>query len=163
MAIRPKKQTSSNRGETGGGAPRGGSSRAIRPGGGDKPGSRTTKVSSSVTVKAKSGAPAKKSMLSGAEQARAQNARVLAKTSKTEAKANARGLKAANAPKKVKMDNVSKTATRVFGQITTAGKPKMVKVGSKKQARLTAKETWAKNYEAKSDAKFDAQMKKYKK
>jgi hypothetical protein len=125
---------------------------------GDKPGSRSVKVSSSVTVRAKKGSPLKPSP--GAEQARAQNARVLSKTTKAEAKANARGLKGANAPAKaktVKMDNISKTATRIFGQTTTKGKPKSVKVGSKKEARLTAKETWAKNFEAKSDAKYEAQ------
>jgi hypothetical protein len=63
---------------------------------------------------------------------------------------------------KVSMKNVSKTATRIFGVPTTAGKPKMVVPGSKKAAKLQAKSDWSDRYEAKANAKFNAQMKKAK-
>jgi hypothetical protein len=100
--------------------------------------------------------------LKGAADARIQNARLSATPSKSEAKANQRGLKAANEVKKVPMENVSKTATRIFGVPTTAGKPKMVAPGSKKAAKLKAKSEWSDAYEKKVDAKFNAQMEKEK-
>lgn len=161
MAMKKPSKKFDNPLNTPGGPGRGSTSgssagRSIRPGKGDKPGSRSLRVSSSVTVKAKKGSPLKPSP--GADQARAQNARVLTKTSSAEAKANARGLKGANAPKKIKVDNFTKIGTRIFGQATTAGKPKSVKVGSRKANRLSAKETWARNYEAKSSAKYNNKM-----
>jgi hypothetical protein len=64
--------------------------------------------------------------------------------------------------KKVPMENVSKTATRIFGVPTTAGKPKMVVPGSKKANKLQAKSDWSDSYEKKANAKFDARMKKMK-
>ena len=63
---------------------------------------------------------------------------------------------------KVPMENVSKTATRIFGVPTTAGKPTMVVPGSKKAAKLQAKSDWSDSYEKKANAKFDARMKKMK-
>jgi hypothetical protein len=100
------------------------------------------------------------SSLKGAAQAVRQNANSVTPTSKSEAKANARGLKSANEPKKVPMENVSKTATRIFGVPTTAGKPKMVVPGSKKADKLQAKSNWVDAYDKKSEAKYQARMKK---
>jgi hypothetical protein len=131
---------------------------------------KSYKVSDNVTVKSPDGKPldaaAKKGVkgasLKGARQAVQQNREASAPSSRKESKANARGLKAANEPKKVPMENVSKTATRIFGVPTTAGKPKMVVPGSKKAAKLQAKSDWSDAYEKKIDSKFDAQMKKEK-
>jgi hypothetical protein len=132
--------------------------RSARPGmSADK---KSYKVSDNVTVKSPDGKKLAMKDLKGARQARAENRTAMADTSKKEAKANARGLKAANEPKKVPMENVSKTATRIFGVPTTAGKPKMVVPGSKKAAKLQAKSDWSDRYEAKIDAKFAAQNKK---
>ena len=120
------------------------------------------KVSDNVTVKSPDGKKLAMKDLKGARQARAENRNAEATPSKKEARANARGLKAANEPKKVPMENVSKIATRIFGQGTTAGKPKMVVPGSKKAKKLQAKSDWSDRYEAKADAKFSAEMKKMK-
>ena len=61
---------------------------------------------------------------------------------------------------KVPMENISKMGTRFFGAATTkTNKPKMVVPGSKKAAKLQKKSEWARDYEAKSDAKYDARMK----
>lgn len=98
MAIKPKKQTPSNRGETGGGAPRGGS----RGLGGSKPAPKP-KVSlkpepSNVTIK-----PGKYTL--GPESANAANKRILAERSRTSPatkSAEKRALKAANKPAKFK-------------------------------------------------------------
>lgn len=104
MAIKPKKQTSSNRGETGGGAPRGGAGNTgrIRPGMGTKPAPKPkVKLNpepSSVTVK-----PGKYSL--GPESAAAANKRLLAERSRTSTASKAaesRALKAANKPAKYK-------------------------------------------------------------
>ncbi len=69
-------------------------------------------------------------------------------------------------PKKelVPVENISKPATRFFGQPTLKGrgKPKMVVPGSKKEARLKSKVAWAEEHGKKSSAKFDAKMKKLK-
>jgi hypothetical protein len=68
-------------------------------------------------------------------------------------------------PKKlVPVENISKPATRFFGQATLKGrgKPKMVEPGSKKEAKLKAKISWAEEHEKKSGAKFDARMKSLK-
>ena len=123
---------------------------------------KSYKVSESVTVKAKRGKTLDGANLAGAAQAVQENVRAVTPATKGESKANARGLSAANEPKKVPMENVSKTATRIFGVPTTAGKPKMVVPGSKKAAKLQAKSDWSDAYEKKVDAKFDAQMKKEK-
>jgi len=64
--------------------------------------------------------------------------------------------------KKVPMENVSKTATRIFGVPTTSGKPKMVEPGSKKAAKLKAKSDWSDAYEKKVDAKSKAKTAKLK-
>jgi hypothetical protein len=124
--------------------------------------SKSYKVSDNVTVKSPDGKKLNSKSLKGARQARAENRDATATPSKKEARANARGLKAANEPKKVPMENVSKIATRIFGQGTTAGKPKMVVPGSKKAKRLQAKSDWSDRYEAKADAKYSAEMKKMK-
>ena len=124
--------------------------------------SKSYKVSDNVTVKSPDGKKLAMKDLKGARQARAENRNATATPSKKEARANARGLKAANEPKKVPMENVSKIATRIFGQGTTAGKPKMVVPGSKKAQKLQAKSDWSDRYEAKADAKFSAEMKKMK-
>ena len=119
------------------------------------------KVSENVTVKSPKNKPFKPESLTGARQALYQNISAMpGKPSASESEANARGLKAANKPKKVPMENVSKTATRIFGVPTTAGKPKMVVPGSKKAAKLQAKSDWSDSYEKKANAKFDARMKK---
>jgi hypothetical protein len=123
---------------------------------------KSYKVSDNVTVKAKRGRTLDASTLTGAAQARQENARTSAPTGAGSKTSNARGLKAANEIKKVPMENVSKTATRIFGVPTTAGKPKMVAPGSKKAAKLKAKSEWSDAYEKKIDAKFDAQMAKEK-
>ena len=59
---------------------------------------------------------------------------------------------------KVPMENISKTATRIFGVPTTKGrgKPKMVVPGSKKAAKLQAKSEWADAYDKKQEAKYSA-------
>jgi len=64
----------------------------------------------------------------------------------------------------VPVENISKPATRFFGQPTLKGrgKPKMVEPGSKKEARLKSKVAWAEEHGKKSSAKFDAKMKKLK-
>lgn len=104
MAMKPKRQTSSNRGETGGGAPRGGAGNTgrIRPGMGTKPAPKpkvTLKPEpSSVTVK-----PGKYSL--GPESANAANRKILAERSRTSTaskSAEKRALKAANKPAKYK-------------------------------------------------------------
>jgi hypothetical protein len=98
MAITPKKQTSSNRGETGGGAPRGGAGSAGRivPGKGTKPGTaKSVKVSSNVTVKAPKG-----KTISSAEQARLQNINKVSKTSKASIKKSNKALGASAKPGK---------------------------------------------------------------
>jgi hypothetical protein len=120
------------------------------------------KVSENVTVKSPNDEPFDRKSLTGARQALHQNisAMPMFEPTASESKANARGLKAANKPKKVPMENVSKTATRIFGVPTTAGKPKMVVPGSKKAAKLQAKSDWSDSYEKKANAKFDARMKK---
>lgn len=134
--------------------------RSARPGiSADK---KTYKVSDNVTVKSPDGKPLAMKDLKGARQARAENRNATATPSKKETRANARGLKAANEPKKVPMENVSKTATRIFGVPTTSGKPKMVVPGSKKANKLQAKSDWSDRYEAKADAKYSAEMKKMK-
>ena len=134
--------------------------RSARPGmSADK---KSYKVSDNVTVKAPENTYLNPSSVKGARQALSENRKATATPSKKEAKANARGLKAANEPKKVPMENVSKIATRIFGQPTTAGKPKMVVPGSKKAKKLQAKSDWSDRYEAKADAKFSAEMKKMK-
>lgn len=119
------------------------------------------KVSENVTVKSSKDEPFDRKSLTGARQALHQNIDVMpGESSVSESKANARGLKAANEPKKVPMENVSKTATRIFGVPTTAGKPKMVVPGSKKAAKLQAKSAWANAYDKKASEKFNAKMKK---
>lgn len=96
MAITPKKKTQNPLATPGGGA-KGGS---MGTGGAGRGSSRTFKVSENVTVKAKKGAPSKPSMLKGAEQARAQNAKTLAKPSKADVKRSAKALQASGkAPK----------------------------------------------------------------
>ena len=123
---------------------------------------KTYRVSDNVAVKSPDGKPLKGDSLKGARQAAKQNRETAATPSKAESRANARGLKAANEPKKVPMENVSKMATRIFGVPTTAGKPKMVVPGSKKEAKLKAKSEWADSYDKKASAKFDARMKQMK-
>lgn len=137
--------------------------RSKRPVGPMSADNKSYKVSDNVTVKSPpNGKKLDGKSLKGARQARAENRNATATPSKKEARANARGLKAANEPKKVPMENVSKIATRIFGQGTTAGKPKMVVPGSKKANKLQAKSDWSDRYEAKADAKFSAEMKKMK-
>jgi len=136
--------------------------RSARPGmSADK---KSYKISDTVTVKSPDGKPLKGDIMKGARQARAENRTAAATPSKAESRANARGLKAANEPKKVPMENISKVATRVFGMSTTKGrgKPAMVVPGSKKEAKLKAKLEWADAYDKKRDASFDARMKKMK-
>jgi hypothetical protein len=98
MAIRPKKQTSSNRGETGGGAPRGGS----RGLGGSKlapkPKVELKPEPSNVTIK-----PGKYTL--GPESAARANAKIRAeraRTSPAKPSAEKSALKAANKPAKYK-------------------------------------------------------------
>jgi hypothetical protein len=120
-------------------------------------------VSKNLTVKSPKNTPFKPELMTGARQALYQNISAMPfEPSASEAEANARGLKAANKPKKVPMENVSKTATRIFGVPTTSGKPKMVVPGSKKANKLQAKSDWSDSYEKKANAKFDARMKKMK-
>jgi len=125
---------------------------------------KTYRVSDNVAVKSPDGKPLKGDSLKGARQAAKQNREAAATPSKAESRANARGLKAANEPKKVPMENISKMATRVFGVSTVKGrgKPAMVVPGSKKEAKLKAKLEWADAYDKKRDASFDARMKKMK-
>jgi hypothetical protein len=125
---------------------------------------KTYRVSDNVAVKSPDGKPLKGDSLKGARQAAKQNREAAATPSKAESRANARGLKAANEPKKVPVENISKVATRVFGMSTTKGrgKPAMVVPGSKKEAKLKAKLEWADAYDKKRDASFDARMKKMK-
>jgi len=120
------------------------------------------KVSENVTVKSPNDEPLNRKSLKGARQALHQNIDAMPGEPSAAAVANARGLKAANKLKKVPMENVSKTATRIFGVPTTAGKPKMVVPGSKKANKLQAKSDWSDSYEKKANAKFDARMKKMK-
>ncbi len=102
MAMKkPSKKTQNPLATPGGGA-KGGS---MGTGGAGRSSSRTYKVSENVTVKAKKGAPSKPSMLKGAEQARAQNAKSLAKPSKKDVKKSAKALEASGKPSKSKKAN----------------------------------------------------------
>ena len=88
MAIRPKKQMPANKGETGGGAPRGGRGGVGR--------AKSVEVSPNVTVRAPKG-----KTISPAEQARLKNISKAPKT--TKGKSNA--LKASEKPSKSKKAN----------------------------------------------------------
>lgn len=96
MAITPKKQTSSNRGETGGGAPRGGARGLGGAKPAPKPKVKLNPEPSSVKIK-----PGKFSL--GPESANAANKRLLAERSRTGTMKNEKSaLKAANKPAKYK-------------------------------------------------------------
>jgi hypothetical protein len=98
-----------------------------------------------------------KGLLQGAAQARVQNSRSSATPSKSETKANARGLKAANSDPQFK---VNKPMTRLFGGSMQVGKTVQAERGSKKEARLQKGQAWADSYSKKSSEKFDASTKK---
>jgi hypothetical protein len=115
------------------------------------------KVSDTVTVKSPDGKPLEGKTMSGARQARKQNRDAEATPSKKEAKANKRGLKAANSDSQFK---VNKPMTRLFGGSMQVGKTVQAERGSKKEARLKKGQAWADSYSKKSGEKFDAQMKK---
>jgi hypothetical protein len=115
------------------------------------------KVSDNVTVKSPDGKPLDSKSLTGARQARKQNRDAAATPSKKEAKANKRGLKAANSDAQFK---VNKPMTRLFGGSMQVGKTVQAERGSKKEARLKKGQAWADSYSEKSGKKFDAQMKK---
>jgi hypothetical protein len=115
------------------------------------------KVSDTVTVKSPDGKPLEGKTMSGARQARKQNRDAEATPSKKEAKANKRGLKAANSDAQFK---VNKPMTRLFGGSMQVGKTVQAERGSKKEARLKKGQEWANSYSEKSGKKFDAQMKK---
>lgn len=96
MAIRPKRQTPSNRGETGGGAPRGGSRGMGSTKPAPKPKVTLKPEPSSVKVK-----PGKFTL--GPESANAANKRLLAERNRTSTAKNQKSaLKAANKPAKYK-------------------------------------------------------------
>jgi hypothetical protein len=128
-----------------------------------KPGMSTDrksyKVSDNVTVKSPDGKPLEGKTMSGARQARKQNRDAEATPSKKEAKANKRGLKAANSDAQFK---VNKPMTRLFGGSMQVGKTVQAPRGSKKEARLKKGQEWADSYSKKSEAKFKEQMKKAK-
>lgn len=85
---------------------------------------KSYQVSENVTVKAKKETPGLGSKdLKGAAQAVRQNANAATPTSKSEAKANARGLKAANASKK----SPSALSQKIAKKMYPAGVPKMGK------------------------------------
>jgi hypothetical protein len=129
--------------------------RAARPGmSADK---KSYKISDTVTVKSPDGKPLEGKVMKGARQARAENRTAEATPSKKEAKANARGLKAANSDSQFK---VNKPMTRLFGGSMQVGKTVQAERGSKKEARLKKGQAWADSYSKKSSEKFDAQMKK---
>jgi len=116
-------------------------------------------VSENVTVKSPDGKKLDSKSLRGARQARVENQDAQATPSKKEAKANARGLKAANSDSQFK---VNKPMTRLFGGSVQIGKTVQAERGSKKEARLKKGQAWADSYSKKSEAKFKEQMKKAK-
>ena len=118
---------------------------------------KSYKVSDNVTVKSPDGKPLDGKSLKGAQQARRENRVAQTPTSKKEAKANKRGLKAANSDAQFK---VNKPMTRLFGGSMQVGKTVQAERGSKKEARLKKGQAWADSYIKKSGEKFDAQMKK---
>ena len=118
---------------------------------------KSYKVSDNVTVKSPDGKKLAMKDLKGARQARAENRTAEATPSKKEAKANARGLKAANSDSQFK---VNKPMTRLFGGSVQVGKTVQAERGSKKEARLKKGQAWADSYSKKSEAKFKEQMKK---
>ena len=131
--------------------------RAARPG--MSADSKSYKVSENVTVKSPDGKKLDSKSLKGARQARAENRDAEATPSKKEAKANARGLKAANSDSQFK---VNKPMTRLFGGSMQVGKKVQAERGSKKEARLKKGQAWADSYSKKSEAKFNEQMRKAK-
>jgi len=118
---------------------------------------KSYKVSENVTVKSPDGKPLDSKSLKGARQARKENRDAEAPISKKEAKANKRGLKAANSDAQFK---VNKPMTRLFGGSMQVGKTVQAERGSKKEARLKKGQAWADSYSKKSGEKFNAQMKK---
>lgn len=120
---------------------------------------KSYRVSDNVTVKSPDGKPLDSKSLKGARQARVENQNAEATPSKKEAKANARGLKAANSDSQFK---VNKPMTRLFGGSMQVGKKVQAERGSKKEARLKKGQAWADSYSKKSEAKFNEQMKKAK-
>lgn len=116
---------------------------------------KSYKVSDNVTVKSPDGKPLDSKSLKGARQARKEN--TPASVSRKEARANKRGLKAANSDAQFK---VNKPMTRLFGGSMQVGKTVQAERGSKKEARLKKGQAWADSYSKKSGEKFDAQMKK---
>ena len=118
---------------------------------------KSYKVSDNVTVKSPDGKPLDSKSLTGARQARKENRAAEAPTSKKEAKANKRGLKAANSDAQFK---VNKPMTRLFGGSMQVGKTVQAERGSKKEARLKKGQAWADSYSKKSGEKYNAQMKK---
>lgn len=118
---------------------------------------KSYKVSDNVTVKSPDGKPLDSKSLKGARQARKENTVAETPASKKEAKANKRGLKAANSDAQFK---VNKPMTRLFGGSMQVGKTVQAERGSKKEARLKKGQAWADSYSEKSGKKFDAQMKK---
>ena len=129
--------------------------RSARPGmSADK---KSYKISDNVTVTAPENAYLNASSVKGASQAREENRKATATPSKKEAKANKRGLKAANSDSQFK---VNKPMTRLFGGSMQVGKTVQAERGSKKEARLKKGQAWADSYSKKSEAKFKEQMKK---
>ena len=121
---------------------------------------KSYQVSENVTVKAKKGTPGlSSSSLNGASQAVRQNANAATPTSKSESKANARGLKAANSDSQFK---VNKPMTRLLGGSMQVGKTVQAVRGSKKEARLKKGQEWADSHSKKSSAKYAASMQKEK-
>jgi hypothetical protein len=118
---------------------------------------KSYKVSDNVTVKSPDGKPLDSKSLKGARQARKENTAAETPASKKEAKANKRGLKAANSDAQFK---VNKPMTRLFGGSMQVGKTVQAERGSKKETRLKKGQAWADSYSKKSGEKFDAQMKK---
>ncbi len=102
MAIKPKKQTPSNRGETGGGAPRGGSVRVLKP----APKAQRdleNSASKSRAEGAKSGLSAKlgaKGVMTGSPKSTVKINSAPKKSPDAARAANAKALKAANKGKK---------------------------------------------------------------
>jgi hypothetical protein len=118
------------------------------------------KVSENVTVKSPNDEPLDRKSLKGASQALMQNIDgKYTEPNKAEAKANARGLKAANSKT---MFKVNKPMTRLFGGAVSVGHDVQVERGSKKEAKLQKKQDWSKSYGDAQLNKFNTKMKKAK-
>ena len=82
------------------------------------------------------------------------------KNPSVEAAAMAGSIKAAENPKMVERKNISKVATRVFGQPVLGIKEKKTVVeGSKADKKLQKKSKWAAEYDKKQQAKYEKKRK----